>query len=104
MVRVGNDTTTQTLIFENTSGIGHQDGLNNAYIIKRINENTYEIEVSNNQTLSGLNVFNPIGQKVKYEVLSSNNSNIRIRLDQRGLCLLNFSTGSSVYSIKIMNR
>ena len=47
----GNDTTTQTLIFENTSGIGHQDGLNNTYIIKRINENTYEIVVNNNQSL-----------------------------------------------------
>ena len=99
----GNDTTSQTLIFENTSGIS-QDGSNNTYFIKRINDNTYEIEVSNNQTLSGLHVFNPIGQKLKYEVLSSTDSNIRIRLDQRGLCVLNFSTENYDYSVKIMNR
>ena len=99
----GNDTTTQTLIFENTSGIGHQNGLNNIYIIKRINENTYEIEVSNNQILSEFNVINLLGQKVNYEVLSSSNSNKRIRLDQRGICMFTFSTGNSFYSIKVMN-
>ena len=99
----GNDTTTQTLIFENTSDIQQQDAFNNTYIIKRINENKYEIEVSNNQILSEFNVINLLGQKVNYEVLSSSNSNKRIRLDQRGICMFTFSTGNSFYSIKVMN-
>jgi len=98
----GNDTVTQTLVFENTSGIIQHGDLDNNYVIKKTSENIYEIEANNKQSLSNLKVINLLGQKVKHDVLFKNNSKMRIHLNQKGTHILTFSIGSSFNSIKIL--
>lgn len=99
----GNDTLTQTLVFENTSDIFEHDNFNNNYVIKKTAENTYEIETNYDQSLSSLKVINILGQELKHGVLFETNSKMRIHLNQKGTHILTFSIGNSFNSIKIWN-
>ena len=99
----GNDTITQNILFENTSGIIQHEILSNNYVIKKLSENTYEIEANNEQSLSNVMVINLLGQQVKHAVLFKNESKLRIQLTQKGTHLLTFSIGNAFNSLKILN-
>jgi hypothetical protein len=99
----GNDTIANTLVFENTSGIIQHDILSNNYVIKKLSENTYEIEANNEQSLSNVKVINLLGQQVKHAVLFKNESKLKIQLIQKGTHILTFSVGNAFNSLKILN-
>ena len=99
----GSDTITQNILFENTSGIIQQQGFTNAYLFKRISEDTYEIHAQNNLGLSNLKLINLLGQQMNYTLLSKNDSKMRIQLKQKGTHILSFSIDNAFKAIRIFN-
>ena len=99
----GNDTVSQIILFENTSGINQQQEFTNEYLFKRISEDTYEIHAQNNLGLSNLKLINLLGQQMNYTLLFKNDSKMRIQLKQKGTHILSFSIDKAFKAIRIFN-
>ena len=86
----GNDTVSQSILFENTTGIEHLQGANTGYLLKRISEDIFELQAEDNNSLSDLRVFDLLGRNIHCTVVAQNEKAIRFQLEQSGPMLLVF--------------
>jgi len=86
----GNDTVSQSVLFENTTGIEHLQGTTEGYLLKRISEDLFELQTEDNNSLSKLRVFDLLGRNIHCTVVAQNEKAIRFQLEQSGPMLLVF--------------
>ena len=86
----GNDTVSQSVLFENTTGIEHLQGATEGYLLKRISEDLFELQTEDNNSLSKLRVFDLLGRNIHCTVVAQNEKAIRFQLEQSGPMLLVF--------------
>jgi len=86
----GNDTVSQSVLFENTTGIEHLQGTTEGYLLKRISEDLFELQTEDNNSLSKLRVFDLLGRNIHCTVVAQNEKAIRFQLKQSGPMLLVF--------------
>jgi hypothetical protein len=86
----GNDTVSQNVLFENTTGIEHLQGANTGYLLKRISEDIFELQTEDKNTLSDLRVFDLLGRKIEIDFHHQTENKLRFQVKQIGPILLVF--------------
>jgi hypothetical protein len=86
----GNDTVSQSILFENTTEIEHLQGANTGYLLKRISEDIFELQAEDKNTLSDLRVFDLLGRKIEIDFHHQTENKLKFQVKQIGPMLLVF--------------
>ena len=97
----GNDTVTQSVLFENTTGIEHLQGTTEGYLLKRISEDIYELMTEGQNTLSDFKVLDLLGREIYCTVEAQNEKAIRFQLEQSGPMLLVFDLNKLQQAVRV---
>ncbi len=97
----GSDTISQTILLENTTGIGHMQGAAEEYLLKRISEDMYELRSGEQNTLSDFKVLDLLGREIDCTVVNQNEKMIQFQLKQSGPMLLVFELNKQQKTLRL---
>ena len=86
----GNDTITNTIVFENTSGLVSHYNEASSFEFRTISEHVFELQGKDGIEIGAIQLIDMTGRPVKYKTILEENSRIRIETLHKGVLILIF--------------
>ncbi|MDG2153070.1 MAG: PKD domain-containing protein [Crocinitomicaceae bacterium] len=86
----GNDTITNTIVFENTSGLVSHYNEASSFEFRTISEHVFELQGKDGIEIGAIQLIDMTGRPIKYKTILEENSRIRIETLHKGVLILIF--------------
>ena len=84
----GNDTITNTIVFENTSGLVSHYNETSSFEIKTLSEHVFELQAKDGEKIEGIQLIDMTGRPVKYKINLKEQSRLQLETFHKGILIL----------------